>query len=560
MSWGAQVALLVLVAALLLRLLQIPSPRARLALYRGLLLLTLMLPILQPWHALPSLEPLPPSSNAVFVPSSAPAVAHWHFPDFFVIAEAVAVALVLGITVRLVLLAIGLLKLRRLRLTSTLVADDEPSAAVLNQMMASVGVRAQFRLSTNVDSPVTFGLINPVVLLPASFSATDPRLQSVIACHELLHARRRDWAQHLLEEIVRAIFWFHPAILWLISRTRIAREQVVDHEVVRVTNQRKAYLQALLEFTGHRSRIATVPAPPFLTQHQLVERISLISKEVHMSRRRLFASLGVISGCLVIVVGLSAWSFPLKRAPVQSTSASDNIILPGGPSDGVSGGISGGRSGGVTGGVGGGVNSALTTRASTDTPQVDSSTVWIDTVKRGPMVRQIRGLGKLVRGEGSKTLIAQVTVPAFLTAEVKPGQAASVGSQKGPVAKGHVISVGPSGSGDTRTIDIALDSKPEGAEANLDIDASIEIEKIASTLQVGRPVHGAANTEISLFKLDNDGTDARRIKVKLGRSSVSTIEILAGLKEGDRIILSDMSQVGNADHIHLTDQNHVAPH
>jgi beta-lactamase regulating signal transducer with metallopeptidase domain len=559
-AWSAQVALLGLIAGLLFRLFQIRHPHALLAFCRGLLLLTLALPILQPWHRLSGVMPKPPSSDTFTVRSTAPttAVARWHFPSMPVLAKGVGIVLVSGIALRFVLLALGLIRLRRLRLASAPVTDHEPSAAILDQMLARVGVNAEFRLSASVDSPVTYGLINPVVLLPESFPATDARLQSVIACHELLHARRRDWPQHLVEEIVRAVLWFHPATLWLISRIRIAREQLVDLEVVRVTNQRKAYLQALLEFTRRGARIAAVPAPPFLTQHQLVERISLISKEVHMSRRRLLASLGVISSCLLVVVGLSAWSFPLTRAPLPSVSAA-NTVVPRGPADGISGGLSGEVTGGVEGGIRGGVNGALTKHAPTDTPQVDSSTVWIDTVKRGPMVRQIRGLGKLVRAAGSTDLIAQVTVPTFLTVDVRPGQSASVASQKGPVSNGRVVSVGTSGSGDTRTIDIALDTKPEGADANLEIDASIDIEKIDSALQVGRPVHGAANTEISLFRLDNNGTDATRINVKLGRSSVNVIEILSGLKEGDRVIISDMSQVGSADHIRLTSQNHAVP-
>jgi beta-lactamase regulating signal transducer with metallopeptidase domain len=561
-AWSAQVALLGLIAGLLLRVFPIRHPRVLLAFCRGLLVLTLALPILQPWHRLAREMPLPTSANTFTFRSTGPTndVAYWRFPDMGALAKGVGIVLVGGMVLRFVLLGLGLIRLRRLRLASAPVTSQDASAATLDQMLALVGVKAEFRLSASVDSPVTYGLKNPVVLLPESFLGTDARLQSVIACHELLHARRRDWPQHLVEEIVRAVFWFHPAILWLISRIRIAREQLVDLEVVRVTNARKAYLQALLEFTRRGARTAAVPAPPFLTQHQLVERVSLISKEVHMSRRRLFVSLGVISCCLFIVVGLSAWSFPLKRAARQSDSAASNVITPGGPSDGISGGVSGGVAGGVEGGVGGGVDGTLTKHASTDTPQVDSSTVWIDTVKKGPMVRQIRGLGKLVRAAGSANLIAQVTVPTFLAVDVKSGQSASVASQKGPVSNGRVLSVGPSGSGDTRTIDIALDSKPEGVDANLDVDASVDIEKIDSALQVGRPVHGVANTEISLFKLDNDGNDATRIKVKLGRSSVSTIEILSGLKEGDRVIISDMSHVGDADHIRLIDQNHTTPH
>jgi beta-lactamase regulating signal transducer with metallopeptidase domain len=567
-SWSAQVALLGLIAALLLRLFPIRKPRVLLAFCRGLLLLTLALPILQPWHRLPKITPPPASSDAftVYSVAQAHAVARWHFPDTPVLAKGAGIILVGGIAVRLVLLALGLLRLRRFRIASAPVTADEPSAVILDRMLATVGVTAEFRLSSSVDSPVTFGVINPVVLLPDSFLSTDARLQSVIACHELLHARRRDWPQHLVEEIVRAVFWFHPAILWLVSRIRIAREQLVDLEVVRVTNARKAYLQALLEFPRRGARIATVPAPPFLTQHQLVERISLISNEVHMSRPKLLASLAVISGCLFIVVGLSAWSFPLKRAPLQSESTATNIIEPGGPSDGISGGVSDGVAGGVNGGVAGGLSGGVhgtrtevAARTSSDIPQVDSSSIWIDTVTRGPMVRQVRGLGKLIRTAGSTSFIAQVTVPSFLTADVKPGQNASVASQKGPVGNGHVTSIGSAGSADTRTIDIALDAVPEGTAANLDIDATVDIEKIDNALHVGRPVHGAANKEDSVFKVDSNGTDATRINVKFGRASVTSIEILDGLKEGDRIILSDMSQVGSADHIHITDQNHATP-
>jgi len=279
-----------------------------------------------------------------------------------------------------------------------------------------------------------------------------------------------------------------------------------------------------------------------------------------MSRGKLIASLAVISCALVVVLGLSARSFPLKRAPLQTASPTTEGVVAravsGGVADSISGGVAGGVSGGITGAVVGGVTrgvvgGVLGAHNSSDIPQVDSSTVWIDTVKRGPMVRQVRGLGKLVQAAGSTGPVAEVTLPSIMIADVKPGQNASVASRKGPLANGHVISIGSSGSADTRTVDIALDTKPEGAEANLDVDATIDIEKIDNALQVGRPVHGVANKEVSLFKLDNNGTDATRVTVKLGRASVSSIEILAGLKEGDQIILSDMAQVGNAQHIHL---------
>jgi beta-lactamase regulating signal transducer with metallopeptidase domain len=563
--WSAQVALLVLAAGILQRLFQIRHPQALLAYWRALLFICFLLPFLQPWHRLPSAAAIlvaPGASKVTFPPSTMPVTTNWHFPSMEVIAQVIGIVILCGIVSRLALLVLGLLRLRRFREASTPITDSMESAAILNLMRATVGASAEFRLATNVDSPVTFGLSKPVILLPERFLSTNASFQSAIACHELLHIRRGDWTQHLVEEIVRAVFWFHPAIAWLISRVRLAREQVVDLEVVQLTNARKAYLGALLEFTAGRTRIAAIPAPPFLAERQLVERVALMLKEVRMSQRKLIVSFVVISCCLAAVVGLSAWSFPLKRAPLQSA-----------PKTGVGDGVNGGVSGGVTGGVRGGVNSLVTgavaggvsgdvsgtvsTRTSSDIPNVDYSSIWIDTVKRGPMLRQVRGLGKLVRAEGFTNFVAQVTLPTGMTADVKPGQNAAVATRKGPLAHGHVSSISPSTSADTRSVDIALDAVPEGAGEGLEIDGTIDIEKIDSVLQVGRPVHGAQNAEIPLFKIVNNGADAVRVSVKLGRSSVNTIEVLAGLKEGDRIILSDMSQFEKADRIHLTDEQHV---
>jgi hypothetical protein len=478
------------------------------------------------------------------------------------IAQVIGIVILCGIVLRFALLVLGLLRLRRFREASTPITDSAESAAILNRMCATVGASAEFRLAANVDSPVTFGLAKPVVLLPEHFLSTDARFQSAIACHELLHIRRRDWAQHLVEEIVRAVFWFHPAIAWLISRVRLAREQVVDLEVVRLTNARKAYLEALLEFTDGRTRIAAIPAPPFLAERQLVERVALMLKEVRMSRGKLIASFGVISCCLAAVVGLSAWSFPLKRAPLESapkTGVSGGVAggVSGGVAAEVSGGVTDGVNGGIAGGVSGDFSGATSTRASSDIPNVDYSSIWIDTVKRGPMLRQVRGQGKLVRAEGSTNFVAQVILPTGTTADVKPGQNAAIATQKGPLARGHVGSISPSTSGDTRTVDIALDAVPDGASVGLEVEGTIDIEKIDSVLQVGRPAHSAQNTGISLFKIVNNGADAVRVYVKLGRNSVNTVEVLAGLKEGDRVILSDMSSVENAERIHLTDEQHV---
>src|SRR5581483_3290212 len=108
-------------------------------------------------------------------------------------------------------------------------------------------------LSEDITSPVTFGALHPVVLLPAGFPALNPRVREAILCHELLHVRRRDWIFTLGEELVRTVLWFHPAIWWLLGQIQLAREQAVDREVVETTRRREAAARS-----GTR---AAVPAP-----------------------------------------------------------------------------------------------------------------------------------------------------------------------------------------------------------------------------------------------------------------------------------------------------------
>ena len=83
------------------------------------------------------------------------------------------------------------------------------------------------------------------------------------------------------------------------------------------------------------------------------------------------------------------------------------------------------------------------------------------------------------------------------------------------------------------------------------MDGTIELENLKDVLYVGRPVHGQQDATISLFKISPDGSEASRVNVKLGRSSVTTMEILSGLQVGDKVILSDMSQWDNVDRIRL---------
>lgn len=555
--WSAQVALLALAAAFLPRLFQIRQPRVLLAYWRALLAICLMLPVIQPWHRLPGVAAIliaPDVSALRVLPSSAPAVSHWHFPSLQLIAQILGVVILAGIAARFAILAMGLLRLRQLRQSSSPITLFAESTAVLEEMRARVNASAEFRLSPDVDSPVTFGFTSPMVLLPKRFPSMNPRFQATIACHELLHVQRRDWAHHLAEEILRATFWFHPAIAWLIARVRLAREQVVDLEVIRLTQERKPYLEALLEFATGRSRTTPIPAPPFLVERQLPERVALMLKEVRMSRTRLIASLTATSCCIALAIILSVWVFPLKAAPQAGQNPPQGGVAGGvatGVAKGVAQGVLSSVIRGVSDGINGGVAGGVGGNASRDIPTVENNSIWTDTVKRGPMVRQVRGLGTLVRAEDSAGLVARVALPVVQAADVKPNQSATVDTRIG-IVKGHVTGINASASDGTRTVYVSLDGPlPEGAVTDLPIDATIDIEKLDNILYVGRPVHATADSTISLFKLAKDGAEAVRVNVKFGRSSVNTIEVLDGLKEGDKVILSDMSPYDNADRIHL---------
>jgi HlyD family secretion protein len=159
------------------------------------------------------------------------------------------------------------------------------------------------------------------------------------------------------------------------------------------------------------------------------------------------------------------------------------------------------------------------------------------------------------------TNVARVADPRKLKAEIKIaetqakditiGQKATIDTRNG-VVTGHVSREDPSVVNGTVTVDVAIDEAlPPGARADLSVDGTVELENLKDVLFVGRPVHGQADSTISLFKITPDGSEASRINVKLGRSSVTTIEILSGLQVGDKVILSDMSQWDNVDRIRL---------
>jgi len=157
----------------------------------------------------------------------------------------------------------------------------------------------------------------------------------------------------------------------------------------------------------------------------------------------------------------------------------------------------------------------------------------------------------LARVADPKKLKAEIKIAETQAKDVAIGQKATIDTRNG-VVNGHVSRIDPSVVNGTVTVDVVItDPLPNGARPDLSVDGTVELENLKDVLFVGRPVHGQADSTIGIFKLVDDGSEAVRVNVKLGRSSVNTIEVVQGLKVGDKVILSDMSQWDNYDRIRL---------
>jgi HlyD family secretion protein len=159
------------------------------------------------------------------------------------------------------------------------------------------------------------------------------------------------------------------------------------------------------------------------------------------------------------------------------------------------------------------------------------------------------------------TILAKVAQPTKLKAQLKIaetqakdiqiGQKASIDTHNG-IIPGAVSRIDPAVQNGTVTVDVALQGAlPAGARPDLSVDGTIEIENLSDVTYVGRPAFGQPDSTVTLFKLVDGGKEAVRVQVKLGKSSVNTIEILGGLNIGDEVILSDMSRWDGFDRVRL---------
>jgi len=169
-------------------------------------------------------------------------------------------------------------------------------------------------------------------------------------------------------------------------------------------------------------------------------------------------------------------------------------------------------------------------------------------VEVGQQVAPGTNLARVARPD---VLIAELRVAETQAKDVVIGQKVAVDTRNG-IVEGLVARIDPAVLNGTVQVDVDLvGALPAGARPDLSIDGTIEIERLADVLYVGRPAYGQPESDTTLFRLDAKSGIATRVPVKLGRASVTVIEVSRGLAEGDQVVLSDTAQWDKYDRLKL---------
>jgi len=163
---------------------------------------------------------------------------------------------------------------------------------------------------------------------------------------------------------------------------------------------------------------------------------------------------------------------------------------------------------------------------------------------------QVQPGANLARVANPNDLKAELRIAETQTKDIRIGQPAEIDTRNG-IVKGHVSRIDPASNGGTVGVDVIMDEPlPPGARPDLSVDGTIRLDELKDVVIVGRPAFGQENSTVSIFKVQPNG-EAVSTKVKLGRASVNQIQVLEGLKPGDQVILSDMSQYDSFDRVQL---------
>lgn len=173
-------------------------------------------------------------------------------------------------------------------------------------------------------------------------------------------------------------------------------------------------------------------------------------------------------------------------------------------------------------------------------PSVDRTNIFVEKVQRGELVRTARGQGTLAPMPGTSNLKAILQIPAAEAADIKAGLPALVDEKHG-LMKGVVTAVSPESQGQ-RAVEITLDAVPSGVSAGDPVTGSVETDRAKDVLFMFTAAPVRAGSSVNVFKVEPGGEYVTRVRVETGRCAGNKAEVVSGLSEGDKIIITDMKQ------------------
>jgi beta-lactamase regulating signal transducer with metallopeptidase domain len=377
---------------------------------------------------------------------------------------------------------------------------DPPEASLVETVShlarrMNIGRPVDVLISSLADSPSVAGWLRPVVLLPAAslLNLSVKQLEAVLA-HELAHIRRHDYLVNVLQTLAETLFFYQPAVWWVSSRIRDERELCCDDMAVEICGDAVGYARALTKL--ERLRVIAPELALSSAGGPLLYRIQRLTGTVEEQRPSKLPA--VLAVCFALVCFMTN----LHWAKAEPQAAREAVV--------------------------------------------SREAVWVDTVKYGEFQMLIRALGTL-----TKPSTAELNVVTSQANQVQIGQSTSILLRPGLTMVGKVARVDSHAANGTVAVAVELQS-PLPEFVAQPVDGTILIKTMNDVVYVGRPIFAPpADSEVTLFKVESDGSHAQRVKVRFGAYSVNSMQILEGLQPGDRVILSDMAKYDGYDRIRL---------
>jgi len=359
----------------------------------------------------------------------------------------------------------------------------------------NIGRPVYVRISSLAESPSVVGWLRPMVLLPAAslLNLSVEQLEAVLA-HELAHIRRHDYLVNVLQTLAETLFFYQPAVWWASSCIRNERELCCDDLVVEICGDAVGYARALTKL--ERLRVISPELALGSSAGPLLRRIRRLTGVVEEQPPSKLPA--VLALCLALICCLMT-NLHWAHAQPQAARAAE----------------------------------------------VSRDSIWVDTVKYGDLSIRVRALGTV-----STPSTAELKVAASQANLVQIGQSASIELRRGITMAGKVTRIDSNEVNGTVTVAVEVQA-PVPDFAAQPVDGIIRIRTLNDVVYLGRPVGSQSDSQGTLFKLESDGSHAKRVKVRFGASSDSTVQILEGLHPGDHVILSDMSKYDGYDRVRL---------